>query len=123
MPRQSFYRTRAGSSRRLFDELQARLLHLNRGDGLIEQPDRGRALELIRSSTRQQLVEQYAQGVQITARIDRIAARQLGAGIVRCQRSAVDAGQRWLIRLFSLKQPSNAKIQQTYLSGLGHQNV
>ena len=96
---------------------------LERGDGLIERPDRGRALESIGSSARQQLVEQYAQGVEVAARIDRIAAQQLGTRIVRRQRSAVDTRQRRLIRLFSLQQPGDAEIQQPHLPGLGDQNV
>src|ERR1700691_2698590 len=63
--------------RPLFDPLARSALRRDRTPA--EQPQSGGRLELARSRTAEQLVEQHTQRVDIAAYIDRIAPQQLGA--------------------------------------------
>src|SRR5579863_8220473 len=70
------------------------------GSRLIERPDRGCPLEPIGTSAGEQLVEHDAEGIQVAAGIDRIAAQEFRTGVVRAgPAAAVRLGPlRWRVR-------------------------
>jgi len=102
--------------RHLFDPL-ARSARLGRRRSVAEQPQRGGRLELVRSRTGEQLLEQHTQRVNVAAHIDRIAPQQLGAGVVGRERPTVETGQlpRRRIGVLAGQQFRDTKVQQPHL--------
>ena len=85
----------------------------------------GGRLQLVRSRTGEQLIEQHTQRVDIAAHIDRIAPQQLGAGVVGREGPTVETGElpRRRIGLFARQQFRHSKVQQPHLPRVGHQYV
>ena len=72
--------------------------------------------------SRQQLVQDCAQGVDIAADIGPLAAQRLRARILGSQRAPVETRQRSRFRV-GLQQACHAKIQQAHFALPGHQDV